>query len=135
MKIERELRRKIVYYTRFPSQFKDEEAIKEEEDIPIGTAEPGTDQCDSENSSDVFKGPVTEGHFVRLQRNIYQRYDEHKELPHYVWEAMHTTFPIVYTRYTVSKVPTGEDGEIIELSTIIWKCVEPHISAHLKSEI
>ena len=67
--------------------------MREEEDVPTGTDWLGTDQYDSENSSDVFIGPA-KGDFVRLQRDFYQCYGEHKELGQYIWETMHTIFPI-----------------------------------------
>ena len=43
-----------------------------------------------------------------------QRNREHQELSKYVWEATHTTFPITCTNTTISQLPTGEDGVVIE---------------------
>ena len=37
---------------------------------------------------------------------------------------MYVTFPIASTRDIISKLPMGEDGEIIETSTFKRKCVE-----------
>ena len=65
----------------------------------------------------MFIGSAAEGDFVRLQKNFYHKYGTHKELSQYVWEAMHTTLCIAYISAIVYKLPTGEDGEIIELTT------------------
>ena len=72
------------------------------------------DKYISEDSSDVFIGPTAEGDFVRLQRDFYQRYGDHKELSQYVWEAMHTTFLTASTSAIISQLPTGEDGDVLE---------------------
>ena len=48
---------------------------------------------------------------------------------------MHTTFPMEFTKDIVSKLPIGEDGEIIEPSTFKKKCVETQYLATLKSNI
>ena len=59
-----------VIYAGLPRQFKDEEVVCEE-DIPTDTTELGNDQYDSEETSDVFIGPVAKGYFVRLQTELY----------------------------------------------------------------
>ena len=45
---EQKLEKEIIYYARLPGQFKNEEAIYEE-DIPMDTVELGTGQYDSDN--------------------------------------------------------------------------------------
>ena len=80
------------------------------------TEELGSDQYDSEDSTDVFIGPTAEGDFVRLQRDFYQKYGEQKELSLYVWKAMHTTFPILSTSAIATQLSTGEDRELIKPS-------------------
>ena len=65
-------------------------------------------------------GPAAEGNFVRLQRDFYQKYGEHKQLQQYALEAMHTNFPITSTRTIVSRLPTGQDREVIEPSIFRW---------------
>ena len=87
-----------------------------EVDIPKDSEEEGTEQCDGDDLSDMFTGTATEGDFISLQRYFYQKYKEHKKYSQYIWEAMHTTFPITSTRAIISKLPTGEDGEAIEPS-------------------
>ena len=67
--------------------------------------EQGTDQYNSEDSSNVFIDPAAEGDFVRLQRDFYKKYGEHKELSQYAWEAMHAAFPIASTSIIVSQLP------------------------------
>ena len=89
-----------------------------------GTEGQGTDQYDSETSSDIFIGPAAEGDFMKLQMDFYWKYGEHKELSQCVCEAMHTSFPIASTRDIVSKLPTG-DGEIMEPNTFKRKFVDP----------
>ena len=38
-------------------------------------------------------------------REFYEKFEEHKELSQYVWEAMHTSFPIGSTSAIVSQLP------------------------------
>ena len=64
-------REKALYYVGLLHQLVDEEAMRKEKDIPTGAEGPGTNQFDSEDSSDAFTGPATEGDFVRLQRDFY----------------------------------------------------------------
>ena len=66
---------------------------------------------------------------AQLQKETLLDYKEtsvksikHKELSQYVWEDMHTTFPITSTSAIVSKLTTREDGEVIEPS--IFRQVE-----------
>ena len=80
--------------------------------------EQGTDHYDSDDLSDVLIGPATEGDFVRLQIDFYQKYGEHKELLQYFWEAMHTAFPIASTSAIVRQLSIGEYGEVLEPSII-----------------
>ena len=101
-----ELKEEVTYYVGLLGQFKDEEAIYE--DIPTDLEEQRTDQYHSENSSDVFVGPT-----VRLQRDFYERYREHKELSQHVWEGMHTTFPIASTSAIVRQLPTEVDRKFL----------------------
>ena len=54
-------------------------------------SDPEEKECDSDGSSDIFVGSAVECDFVRLQRDFYWKYGEHKELLHYVWEVMHNT--------------------------------------------
>ena len=56
---EQKLKEEVAYYAEPLGQLKDEEPMYEE-DIPTYTGEQGTDQCDSEDSSDVFIGPAVE---------------------------------------------------------------------------
>ena len=58
---------KEVVYKWLWSQLKDEDTMREEEDIPTGTKGPGTDQYDSEGSSDVSVGQAAGRDSVRLQ--------------------------------------------------------------------
>ena len=53
---QREEKKEVTYYAGLPGQFKDEEAIYEE-NIPTDS-EGGTDQYDREDSSKVFLGPA-----------------------------------------------------------------------------
>ena len=55
---------------------------------------------------------------MRMQRDFYHNYYEHKELSQYVREAKNTTFPILSTSAIVSLFPIGEDGDINELSIL-----------------
>ena len=82
------LKEEFTYYAGLPEQFEDEDAIYQV-DSSTETEEVGNEQYFSEDSSDVFIGSAAEGHSVRLQRDFYQKYTEHKELSKYVWEAMH----------------------------------------------
>ena len=50
-------------------------------------------------------GPVTQGDFVRLQSDFYQKYGEHKDLPQYTWRAWHITFPMTSSSAIFSKLP------------------------------
>ena len=68
----------------------------------------------------MFIASAPEGDFVRLQRDFFQKYGLQKELWQYVWEAMHATFTITSTSVIVRKLPTGQDGEVIELSIFSW---------------
>ena len=68
----------------------------------------------TKDSLDVFLCPVAGGDFMRLQRDFYEKYGEHKELSQHVWKAMHTTFPIASTSTIVRQLSTGENGEILE---------------------
>ena len=63
---------------------------------------------------DMFIGPAMEGCFVKLQRDFYQKYGEHKELSQCVWEVMHTTFHITSANAIVISLLTGEEGEVVE---------------------
>ena len=83
-------------------------------DIPTDSEEQGTDLYDNEDSLDVFIAPSTQGYFVFTTEDFYQKYEEHKELSQYVCEAMHTIFPNTSTNAIARKLPTGEDGEVIE---------------------
>ena len=85
---------------------------------PTDLDKQGTDQYDSKDSSDIFLGPVAEDDFMRLQRDFYEKYGEHKELSQHVWKAMHTTFPTASTSTIVRQLSTGENGEILEPSII-----------------
>ena len=67
----------------------------------------------------MFIGPEAEGNLFGLQRDFYQKYGEHKELSQHVSEVMHTTFLIAPTSFIVSKLPKGEDGEVIEPKVIL----------------
>ena len=51
---------------------------------------------------------------AQVQKEILLDYKGNKELSQYALGAMHTIFPITSTCVIVSKVPTGEDGEVIE---------------------
>ena len=113
---EEKLKEEVSFYGGLPGQFKYEEALYEE-DIPRDLEEQGADQYNNEDLSDAFIGPAA-GDFVRLQRDFYQKYGEHKELSQYVLEAMHTAFSIASTSDIVSQLPTGEDGEVLEPSII-----------------
>ena len=106
------VRKKLLFYAGLPGQVEDEEAMYEV-DIPTDTEELGTDQYYSEDSLNIFIGLAIEGDLVRLQRDFYQNYREHKELSQFVWEAMHTTFPITSTGAIVSQLPTGEVGKLL----------------------
>ena len=87
-----------------------------EVDISTHTEELGSDQYDSEDSSDMFMGLAADGDFVRLQSGIYQKCGEHKKLSLYVWDAMHTSSSITSTSAIFSQLPTGEDEEGIQPS-------------------
>ena len=58
--------KELTYYAGLNGQLKDEEAMYEE-DIPT---EQGSDQNNSEDSSDVLINPAAEGDFGRLQRDF-----------------------------------------------------------------
>ena len=96
-KKEHMLKEEVTYYAGPPGQFEDEEVIYEV-DIPSYTKEQGTDQCDTEDSSDEFTDLATEGEFVRLQRDLYQKYAEQKDLPQYYLgsHAYHISYYIHY---------------------------------------
>ena len=100
---QREEKEQGTYYVGLPGQFDDEEATYEE-DISTDSKEQGTDQYDRQDSLNVFVGPAAEDDFVRLQRDFYEKYGEHKELSQCVWKAMHSTFPIASTSAIVSNV-------------------------------
>ena len=57
----------VICYVGLPGQLEDEEAMYEV-DTPIDTEELGTDQYDSEDSSDVFISPAAEGD--KLQKDF-----------------------------------------------------------------
>ena len=61
------LKEEVTYYPELTEQLKSEEAMHELE-IPKDTEEPGTNQDDCEDSSDVFIGPSTKAYFVKSQR-------------------------------------------------------------------
>ena len=72
---------KNLFMNSFQGEFEDDDARRE--DIPTETEGPGTDQYDSKAPWDVFMGPATKQDFIMLQRDVYQRYGEHKELSQY----------------------------------------------------
>ena len=123
---------RVVSCIGLPSQFDDKED-RYEEDILTEIEGPRNYKYNSGDSSDVFIGPTTDD-FMQLQRDFYLKYGEHKELSQYVWETMHSTFPIASTSTIVSKLYIGEDEEINEPGTL-KRQMETQFLAHLKSKV
>ena len=59
---KQKLKEEVPYYAGLPGQFEDDEAMYHK-NIWTHSEEQETDQYNSEDSSDVFIGPVTEGDF------------------------------------------------------------------------
>ena len=79
-------------------------------------------------------GPATEGDFMRLYRDFYQKYGEYKWLLWNLWETLYTTFLITSTSDNINKSPMGNDGGIIESNTTDKRCLETQYLGPMKIE-
>ena len=114
---QQNLKEEVSYCAGPPGQLKDKEAMYEV-DIPTDTKELGTDQYDSEDSSDMFPGPAT-GDFVILQGDLSKLWRTQGTLTIcleiHVYQISHSI-----TSAIVNKFPTEVDGEAIEPSFFRW---------------